>query len=181
MRRTPRMVITVLAAVAAAAGVFLLAGCGAPGTIATPGGTLAVSVDSSYDTSSLQVVVVFDTNTSIGDGDELTYAFPLSTYADDFGSIYHTMSFSCPEVPEGDYFVYAWLDFDADGEYDPFDGEAGWLYDDVRYSNYYIDTSGVPYTILYAGSYSIDPVPNYFVTDRFAAPLEIFLSATGAS
>jgi hypothetical protein len=181
MRKTPRMILKVLAAIAAAAGIFLLVGCDALGTIATPGGTLAVSVDSSYDTSSLQVVVVFDTNTSVGDGDELAYSFPLSAYVSGFGSISHTMSFSCPEVPEGDYFVYAWLDFDADGEYDPFDDEASWLYDDQRFSDYSIDTSGVPYTIVYGGPYTNDPVPNYFVTDRFAAQLEIFLSAMGAS
>jgi hypothetical protein len=175
-----RHLLRILTAVVAAAGIFVLAGCEL-GTIATPGGTLSVSVDSSYDVSSLQAVVVFDTDRFIGNGNEELFTFPLSGHADDFGGIYHTMSFSCPEVPEGDYFVYAWLDFDADAEYDLLEDAWSWLYDELRYNSYYIDTFSTPYEIVYGRGYSGDPVPNYFVTDRFAAPMEIALEAVPPS
>jgi hypothetical protein len=180
MRTTSRHLLRILTALVAAAGIFLLAGCEL-GTIATPGGTLSVSVDSSYDVSSLQAVVVFDTDRFIGNGNEAAFAFPLSEYADDFGGIYHTMSFSCPEVPEGDYFVYAWLDFDADEEYDPFDDETGWLYDESRFNSYHIDAFVTPHEIVYGRGYTGDPAANYFVTDRFAAPMEIALEAVPPS
>lgn len=181
MKMASRHILRVIIALATAAGIFLLAGCDELGTIATPGGTLSVSVDSSYPTTSLQAVVAFDTDRILGNGNEELFVFPLWDYADDFGQVYHTMSFSCPEVPEGDYFVYAWLDLDANQEYDPFDGEPIWLYDDQRFSNYVIDTFVTPHEIVYGRGYSGDPVPNYFVTDRFAAQMEIVLQAMPAS
>ncbi len=181
MKTVSRAILKVSLLLAVVAGILLLAGCDQLGTVATPGGTITVDVSGGFDTTKLQVVVVLDTNAAIRNGGERVYTFPVSGYADEYGNIYHIMSFSCPDVPEGDYFFYAYLDFAGDGAFSP---DLSWENDRWLFSpgqpGYVIDISTEPYaTIRYpagARDYSIEPTPNYFVTDRFAAQLDIYLS-----
>jgi len=154
-----------------------LAFTGCPGTaLIAPGGTFYVDYSAGGDISQMQVVVVFDENDQLGVGSDYTYTFSVSEYEDGFGNVYETRSFVCPDVPVGSYFVYAFLDYDGDGEFEPGalgDYEVYWVYGEPYYS---INHSGTPFLI--EASYD-PPVPNYTVTETWAAPLEFGLSFSG--
>ncbi len=147
-----------------------LAFTGCPGTaLIAPGGTFSIDYSAGSDVSQMQVVVVFDPDAEIDVGTDYTYAFSVSEYDDGFGNVHETRSFVCPGVPAGGYFVYAFLDVDGDGVYEPA-SEVSWIYGDP---NYLIDTSGTPDVI--KAQYYDPPVPNYTVTETYAAPMEIML------
>jgi len=147
-----------------------LAFTGCPGTaLIAPGGTFYVDYEGGGDISQMQVVVVFDEDDQIDVGSDYRYTFSVSEFDDGFGNVHETRSFVCPGVPAGGYFVYAFLDVDGDGEFEPW-SENSWIYGDP---NYVIDTSGTPYMI--EAQYYDPPVPNYTVTETSAAPFEVML------
>ena len=164
-----------LLALAVAHAALAFTGC--PGTaLIAPGGTFSVDYSAGGDISQMQVVVVFDEDDQLDVGSEYTYTFSVAKYDDGSGNVYETRSFVCPGVPVGSCFVRAVLDYDGDGVYEsPWpDYEVSWIYGEPNYS---IDTSGTPYVI--EASYD-PPVPNYTVTETWAAPLEFGLSFGGA-
>lgn len=171
---TARNVVTrrLLPALLIAAAVLAFTGC--PGMFAiSPGGTFTVDFydPDVVDLSNLQVVVVFDPNDILDDGIDYTYTFPVGQYEFWPGEVRVIRSFECPDVPVGDYFVYAFLDYDGDGVFEPeSENEVSRTFGD---GYYYIDSSDTPYMI--AAPYP-SPDPNYTVTSTYAAPLEFTLS-----
>jgi hypothetical protein len=150
----------------------VLAFTGCPGMFAiSPGGTFTVECYSYGDMSQAQVVVVFDQDDDIDVVTEYTYRFPVDQYENTSGDVLVTQSFECTDVPVGDYFVYAFLDFDGDSVYEPIPFEDdSWTYGEP---NYYIDDSSHPYLI--GGKYDPPLIPNYSVSSTYAAPLEFTL------
>jgi hypothetical protein len=148
--------------------VLVFTGC--PGVfMISPGGTFTLACFYfAGDMSKLQIVVVFDPNNVFDDGIDYTYTFPVGDYEfpEGSGDVQVTHSFECPDVPSGDYFVYAFLDYDGDTYYEPADAQNdSWVYGDTPL--YQIDASGTPYMIT-----SPNPSPNYTVSDTYAAPLQ---------
>lgn len=173
-----RHVVTrrVVPALVIALAVLAFTGC--PGVFKiSPGGTFTVECYSLEDAPMLQVVVVFDPDYQVAVGPDYVYTFPVGAYEYPVGSgdIRLTQSFECIGVPAGDYFVYAFLDYDSDGTYEPLPSqEDSWVYGAPEY---YVDASGIPpYWI--AAPYPF-PDPNYTVSSSYAAPIELKLSLDG--
>jgi len=157
----------------------VLAFTGCPGVFTiSPGGTFGVDCYGfTGDMSKLQVVVVFDLDEQVGLGLDYVYAFPVGEYEDSNGDVQIVRSFECPDVPAGDYLVYAFLDYNGDEVYEPASSQDDfWVYGEPIYG---IDT--VPPTFLIT-ALNFTPVPNYTVSSTYAAPLEFqFLYVGGPS
>ena len=107
---------------------------------------------------------MFDDDNIINEGDagEYEIVITIGQYVNG-GNMNHSLVWSAPGIPVGSYFVYAWVDvanadvFDANPNYHEFFDATG----DFYYNAGSIDSFLDP----------VNLVPNYAVTDSFAAQL----------
>lgn len=107
--------------------ILLMAACGlggpdSPGFLSEyPGGI--INLDLYYaGTETTNLIIAFDEDTSITSGNELLVVLPVGQFLqyDEFDSpfIYQSFTWYAPDIPQGAYYVYAWLDFDGEGDLD---------------------------------------------------------------
>lgn len=156
--------------------LFLIGACqgdiGLTGSngIVIPGGSVTLSypaLASATDT----VIIVFDTNTTIDEGDEYRVSIP---FADHFNidTIDATLTWRASNLPYGSYYIYAWADINDDGVFDNtgFELSSMYIFGDTTTSSGY--SFSVPDQIVSTyGTIS----PNYTYWDNYAATLNIVI------
>ena len=149
--------------------------CSQP-SIDIPGGTMDVSVLYWGDTVP-DVIVAFDPDANVMSGNETLVRVSLDPYWDQDGDVsqFFTWSSEGSDLALGDYFVYAFIDLDSDGQYGQLEiyNSQIVLYDPN--GRYTFNTQNMQIE-LPINSYAGRVLPNYSYTTYFAPQLHFSLN-----
>ena len=156
--------------------VFLIIGCtvdgdrgpaGAPaGNV--PGGMVAVCINDGSAAADLAVMIAFDPDEIIGNGNETLVEIPLAAYIDGSTNIRKTLTWQADTVAPGSYYVYAWLDVNGNRSFDTgvlYEWNYIQIYDEA---GAYAYQTGAPYATITS---TFPLVPNYICTADSAADI----------
>ena len=159
----------------------ILSGCDfftGPAGGAIPGGI--VQIDLNFDTNldyTNKLIIAFDPDVNVSDGDEYTVEYPLGDYMYDFDGIGLNLPlpWSAPDVPEGLYFVYCWVDYIENGVMDASEADS---YSDLLGASvgYYFDTTGPVFIDQTYGSEVV--FPTYAVDGGYVPQIDFLISDT---
>jgi len=169
-----------------AGALVLMAGCEGPAGPAgvdgisgnaVPGGTLEINISEGL-TENSKIVLVFDPDATLLDGNETVYDFPLADHTIiDNATLYTT--WYAPEVVPGDYYVYYWIDFDGNGQIATSDENGAEEYTLDIFGSKSRFSFSPPGAVTSIKSNGAILLPNYTVWEDYAPPLNLVIVFSG--
>ena len=174
------LLMAVLAAVLGLTGCDLFSDVELPGAVPSGFAYLDFSNIADFSADS-RLWIAFDPDRNVCDGDEHTLSLPLGAYLVEttYFDIYVVLPWSAPEVPEGSYYVYCWIDTTADGV---MDSDEGTSYSALHGSSVGYEFSyGVDTVTIYHASENIEVLfPTCRVDGGPVPQIDFYLSGIGA-
>jgi len=130
------------------------------------------SGDISTDT---RLWIAFDPDINVSDGDESTLSIPLGDYlyTVEGYDAHVVLPWSAPDVPDGSYYVYSWIDVTADGVMDEYESAT---YSALHGSQVGYGFSAAPITIVHSSGYPEAVFPTSRVNGGPAPRIDLSLS-----